>query len=80
MTCYYFHLHDHGRLFEDVEGDDLPDDNAAREYALLNARDALCTRSISVREWLGLSYEVKDDTGRLVGVVPFAEAIDTVVT
>lgn len=77
MPRYYFHLRDHGTLFEDPEGDDFADDAMVREEALMIARETLRVRSLSVRRWLGLSYEITDETGRLAAAVPFSDAIDT---
>jgi len=76
MARYFFHLHDHGIVYRDEEGAEFADDDAAREEALLSARELLGVSSLTVRQWLGRSYEVSDETGRLVAVLPFAEAID----
>jgi hypothetical protein len=76
MPRYFFHLRDHGEVFEDLEGTELDDDQAARTEALLTARELLRIGQLSVREWLGRSYEVLDESGRIVAVVPFPEAID----
>jgi hypothetical protein len=76
MPQYFFHLRDHGEVLEDLEGTELEDDQAARTEALLTARELLRIGQLSVRDWLGRSYEVMDSSGRLVAVVPFPEAID----
>jgi len=79
MPLYYYHLRSRGLLFEDPEGTELPDEKAARQEALLAARELLRISDTSVRDWLGRSFEIVDQDGRLVVAVPFAEAIDTVV-
>ena len=76
MPRYFFHLRDRGEAFEDLEGTELGDDEAARTEALLTARELLRIGSLSVREWLGRSYEIVDESGRRVAVVPFPDAID----
>ena len=78
MPRYFFHLLDHGTVQEDPEGTELADDTTAHTEALLAARDLLRIGDLSVRDWLGRSYEVVDGSGRLVAVVPFPEAIDVV--
>ncbi|WP_336973047.1 DUF6894 family protein [Sphingobium aromaticiconvertens] len=40
MPFYYFDVHDHGQD-QDDEGKDLPDDNAARVYAVVFAGEFL---------------------------------------
>jgi hypothetical protein len=76
MPRYFFHLRDHGEVFEDLEGTELDDDEAARTEALLTARELLRIGQLSVREWLGRSYEIVDETGRPVAIIPFPDAID----
>lgn len=77
MPRYFFHLRDQGGLHLDPEGADLPDDEAAQAEALLNARELLRVSGVSVRSWLGRSYEINTEDGQLVRAVPFTEAIDT---
>jgi hypothetical protein len=79
MPRYFFHLRDHGTVHEDPEGTELSDDEAARAEALMTARDLLRIGQLSVRDWLARSYEIVDESGRLVAVVSFPEAIDVVV-
>jgi hypothetical protein len=49
MPRYYFDVRDHLDVYTDPEGDEVPD-AGLREYALLNAREALRTNSFSVLE------------------------------
>lgn len=77
MPRYFFHLRDQGTLFLDPEGADLPDDDAAHAEALLTAREILRTSDVSVRAWLGRSYEIRKEDGQFVRAVPFVEAMDT---
>jgi hypothetical protein len=77
MPRYFLNLLEDGKLYEDPDGDEWADDQAARDQALLNARAILKDRPISVSGWLRLVYEIRDESGRLVDRVPFAAAIDT---
>lgn len=79
MPRYFLHLRDHGTLFKDVEGVELPDEHAVREEAVLTARDHLRVSGTSVRDWLGRTYEIVDEDERFVMAVPFPDALDTVV-
>jgi hypothetical protein len=76
MPRYYFNVRDHGAIVEDTEGEELADEGVVRQLALLNARDILRVHPISVRDWLGLSYEILDEAGQHVVSVPFSEAVD----
>ena len=78
MPRYFFHLLDHGEVVEDLEGTELDDDEAARAEALLTARELLRIGQLSVREWLGRSYDIVDESGRSVAIIPFPDAIDVV--
>ena len=79
MPRYFFNLrHRPGPagLAVDEEGDELADLSAAREHALLVARDTIArTRTDVVRDWMVCSFEVTDVTGALVLTVPFSDTV-----
>ncbi|TNC07626.1 hypothetical protein FF100_31580 [Methylobacterium terricola] len=79
MARYFFHLrHEPGSegLAEDFEGDELPDATAAREHALMVARDLITrTRLDSVRNWFDCSFEITDEQGHSVMTVPFTDTV-----
>ena len=77
MPQYFFDLRDGDILYQDLEGDELPDNEAARRSALLSARSSLVHQSMTVRKWLQLVYEVRNDQDQVVMIVRFTSAIDT---
>ena len=73
---YFMNLRCRGRLFAGEEGNALPDAAAARAYALETARDLISNgRLDSIRNWYDCTFEIMDETGRLVLAVPFAETV-----
>jgi hypothetical protein len=76
MPKYFLHLRIDGRLMPDDEGTLLPDLETAKREAIEGARDLVAGR-VRDGEPLDLSwaFEIADDTGRTVLVVPFSEAI-----
>ena len=63
-------------LAVDPEGDELADVDAAREYALAQARDMIArTRTDLVRDWMVCSFEIMDDRGQPVLTVPFSDTV-----
>lgn len=74
MPRYYMNLRYRDRMFTDDEGDELPDDVAARRYALESAQDLIRNARLDViRNWYDCSFEITDETSRMVVVVPFTE-------
>ena len=82
MSRYYFNLrHRPGPagLAVDQEGEEFPDLNAAREYALDSARDHIArTRTDIIRDWFVCSFEIEDEDAQLLLRVPFSEAVPEV--
>lgn len=75
MPRYYFHLRDDA-FTEDLEGAELADLEAARLYAIENAREIVCA---DLKEgWLSLdqSIEIADHDGNQVAIVTFREAFE----
>ncbi|MER8428391.1 hypothetical protein [Mesorhizobium sp. M0633] len=73
---YFLNVRYRGRMIPDAEGDELPDDEALRAHALANARDLVFrTRMYTIRSWFDCSFEVTDESGRVVLVMPFDEVL-----
>ncbi len=70
MPRYYFNFRDGTRSVTDHAGRELAGDGAARQEALLTARDALTGLRLGLRHYGGWMLEVRDETGRLVHAVP----------
>jgi hypothetical protein len=69
---YYFHLRYRDRLFRDEEGDALPDEAAVRAHAQATMQDLIQTRSDTIRDWFDCTFEVTNERGAVVLVLPFA--------
>lgn len=76
MTRYFFNLRDGGLLLSDAEGEEASVGDL-HGLARMNARDMLRTSSLSVRKWMGMSYEITCAAGETVLAMPFSEAMDT---
>jgi hypothetical protein len=79
MPRYYFNLR-YGagpdKLAVDSEGDVLADDEAARQHALLSARDLVAgPPSFAVRDWFVCSFEIEEESARHVLTVPFSDIV-----
>ncbi|MCJ2042538.1 hypothetical protein MKK55_26845 [Methylobacterium sp. J-059] len=79
MPRYYLNLRYGQRLDKlavDPEGDELADDEAARQLALQAARDLVAgSRSFAVRDWFVCSFEIEDEKARHVMTVPFSDLV-----
>jgi hypothetical protein len=51
MPLFYFNLHDAKRLIADLEGTELPDENAARDHAAVVAREIMRNNSARTLAW-----------------------------
>jgi hypothetical protein len=76
MPHFFFNVRTGPYVVEDFEGSDLPDLDAARQEAFLDARSAMSTaikegRDISRR----VTIEICDDKGRILMLVPYTDAI-----
>lgn len=79
MPRYFFNLR-YGRgpdkLAVDPEGDDLADVEAARQYALREARGLIAgPPSVVVRDWFVCSFEIEDENAQRVLTVPFSDLV-----
>lgn len=79
MPRYYFNLrYGQGldKLAIDPEGDELADDEAARQHTLQAARDMMSgPRSFAVRDWFVCSFEIEGENARHVLTVPFSDLV-----
>jgi hypothetical protein len=73
---FYLNLRDRDRLFVDPEGDDLASADAAQGHALETARDLITrARMASIQNWFECSFEVTNEAGQVVLVLPFSETV-----
>jgi hypothetical protein len=75
MARFYFHLQEAGKLHTDPEGTDLPDVNAARKEAILEARDLLSNAIRAGRAKVPEAFVIADEAGRKLDVVPLAAVL-----
>ena len=70
-------MRDRDRLFVDPEGDDLASADAVQGHALETGRDLITrARMNSIRNWFDCSFEVTNEAGQVVLVLPFSEITD----
>jgi hypothetical protein len=74
MALYFFHLCDGSEDLLDVEGQELPDLDAAKAFALLCARDALSHEMRDGILDLRARLNVADTAGAVVHTLPLEEA------
>jgi hypothetical protein len=75
MPLYYFNLRDGSAGVIDPEGTILPDDAAARAYALRVAHELMAHAEAKRRHW---QLDVSDDSGEVLFHLPFVAADDTI--
>jgi hypothetical protein len=75
MPLYHLHLRRTGVRLPDEEGADFPSLEAAREEAILSARDLLATHIRNGRLQIDWSIEIADENDVVVMTVPFREAV-----
>jgi hypothetical protein len=76
MARYYLHLHECGTVYEDMEGIELSDPDAAAVTAVYAARELMAAEVQAGKLCLSCFIAVHDETGRQIVKVPFAEAVD----
>ena len=73
---YFMNVRYRGRLIPDPEGDELSNEEAVHGHALATARDLVfSTRMDTIRSWFDCSFEITDEGGRTVLVMPFSEVV-----
>ena len=75
MPRWYLHVHDGAVAFLDPEGSELPDLAAAREEAIAAAREMLSDGMLTGENRLGWRFEIADETGAPLLMMPFSEAV-----
>ena len=75
MARFYFHLQDGGNLVEDADGTELADVDAARQEAILAARDVLSDAIRAGRKKVPQAFVIADEAGRKLDVVPLAAVL-----
>lgn len=70
MPRYYFNFRDGTRSVTDHLGREFPNDSAARQEALLTARDAVTGMRLGLRHYGGWVLEVRNEAGSLVHSIP----------
>jgi len=74
---FYLNLRDRDRLIVDPEGDDLASADAVQGHALEIARDLITrARMDCIRSWFDCSFEVTNEAGQVVLVLPFSETVN----
>ncbi|MXQ12409.1 DUF6894 family protein [Microvirga makkahensis] len=73
MPRYFFNVRRSGVLIRDPEGDDLPDEAAARRLGLEIVQDMLRLPHVygEMREWQRDEFVITDETGATVLILPF---------
>jgi len=73
MSVYYIHFSSADSLYEDLEGVELADDAAAREYAILDAQYLMDEGLAPYHEWSVWRVEVLSEAGRQLLNLSFAD-------
>jgi len=78
MPRYFLHLRypaPEDGFARDDEGDELPDPDALRQHVMDTARDLMrSARLKAIPDWLRCSFEVTDEAGAVVLMLPFSDA------
>ena len=79
MPAYYFHIRNSGILIRDPDGVELSDLNAARAECLRLILSVLREEQIDEQLSSDRQFEVEDESGRTILIVPFhlALSLDT---
>ena len=75
MGRFFFHVRDGDDYLEDLVGMELPGLLAARDEALTSAREIIAARILSGEVLNGQVFEVCDEMGQTVAIVPFKAVI-----
>ena len=78
MPRYFFNVRRDGVLIPDREGDELSDVDAARELGLETVQDMMRLPHVygEMREWQKDEFIITNETGVVVLVLPFTEAVE----
>ena len=73
MPRFTMTMRDRDRLFVDPDGDDLASADAVQGHALETGWDLITrARMDSIRNWFDCSFEVTNEAGQVVLVLPFS--------
>jgi hypothetical protein len=75
MPRYYFHVREGADISRDVEGQDLPDVEAARREAISTSREILGEKLLHGGSINGRIIEIADETGRVVDEVSATDVL-----
>ncbi len=75
MPHYFFNVSLEDHLLPDLEGQELPDPDAAWETARWIALDAMSVDEGRAENWRNCHVEVRDAGGEIVLEFPFLEAV-----
>ncbi len=73
MPRYFFHIRDDGLVIKDVEGIELPDIPDMKARLLRAAKEVLSEEEWKAERTDGRSFEIVDEEGRTLLVVPFRD-------
>lgn len=73
MARYFFRLTDGKEVLKNSKGLDLPGNAAAREEAVVFARELKADKSLPRRNWSGWFVSIVDEHGHEVDTVPIAD-------
>ncbi len=76
MPHFFMHLRQGSETIEDLEGEEFANLHEARRTAIAAAREIMSDRVGKGQEPDGTAILIADDSGRIVLVVQFEEAID----
>jgi len=74
MGRYYLHLKDGHRIYNDPDGFDLPDPQAARDEASRSAKELFDDALAEGRDISRTAFLIVDEAGELLGLVPLSSA------
>lgn len=75
MPRFYFHVRMGDEVIPDEEGQDLADQSAARQEALLAAREVLAEAIKAGKDQVPDAFVIADEAGRSVGTVPLVTVL-----
>jgi len=75
MSRYYFNVRSRDEFLEDEEGESFPSLDEARAHAIRAAREIMSARVATGRQPNHRTFEITDEQGRLVLMLPFLDAL-----
>jgi hypothetical protein len=75
MARFYLNIKDGGTIIADEEGTDLPDIEAAKNYAMKCARCMVIDAVRAGKAWVPEAFLIADEAGRALAVVPLVAAL-----